>query len=319
MKKTKLLPIIISLLLSACLVTSCTSDTPDTGSETTSTVQSGNSENNNGTSGNGDQTDNGDNDNGTESDFSATLSFNGSSCDISDSEAVVKNGKTYKIVKAGTYTLKGNMDDGQIQVEVADTERVTLVLDNFDGKCNDSAVIYVINADKVYIDLEKGTVNSLTDATSYVYSDPSETKPNACIYSADDLTIKGSGRLNIFANYNNGIGCKNDVVIKNGDINISAVNNAIKGNYSVTIKGDAKVNISAAEDGIKADTTKKADKGFIEITEQAQVTVTCTDDALQATQNVTITENAKVTVIAAATPVNCDGTTNIADNTLIIQ
>lgn len=251
--------------------------------------------------------------------LSVELKFSGDTCEISDESAVEKNGKIYKITKAGIYTLTGSMDDGQIQVEVADTERVTLLLDNFNGKCSTSAVIYVINADKVYIDLEKDSVNTLTDATSYEFSDPSVTKPNACIYSADDLTIKGGGRLNVYANYNNGIGCKNDIDIKNGNITVSAVNNAIKGNNSVTVRGDAEVIISAAEDAIKTDNTKRDDKGYIKITDEAKVTITCTDDALQATQNVTVTENAKVTVIAASSAVNCDGTTDIAEGTLVIQ
>lgn len=251
--------------------------------------------------------------------LSVELKFSGDTCEISDENTVEKNGKIYKITKAGVYTLTGNMDDGQIQIEVADTDRVTLLLDNFNGKCSDSAVIYVINADKVYIDLEKDSVNTLTDATSYEFADPSVTKPNACIYSADDLTIKGGGRLNIYANYNNGIGCKKDIDIKNGNITVNAVNNAIKGNNSVTVRGDAEIIISGAEDGIKTDNEKRDDKGYIKITDEAKVTITCTDDALQATQNVTVTENAKVTVVSASSAVNCDGTTDIAEGTLTIQ
>ena len=251
--------------------------------------------------------------------ITGTLTFEGDICKASDESAVVKNGKCYKIIKAGVYKITGTMNDGQIQVEVADTDRVTLLLDNFDGKCSDSAVIYVINADKVYIDLEKGSVNNLTDGANYVFANPADTKPNACIYSADDLTIKGGGRLNVYANYNNGIGCKNDLDIKNGNITISAINNAIKGNNSVTIMGDADITINNAEDAIKTDNIDRTDKGFIEILEKASVVITCSDDALQATQRVTITATAKVTVISASSAVNCDGTTDIADGSLIVQ
>ena len=142
------------------------------------------------------------NDEANTSEFTASISFTANGCEISDTDAVVNSGKIYKIVKAGTYRITGTMEDGQIQVEVADTDRVTLLLDNFDGKCSDSAVIYVVNADRVYIDLEKGSVNTLTDASEYKFANPADDKPNACIYSSDDLTIKGGGRLNVYANWN---------------------------------------------------------------------------------------------------------------------
>lgn len=260
-----------------------------------------------------------DTDDVTVTEITGTLTFEGDICKASDESAVVKNGKNYKIVKAGVYKITGVMNDGQIQVEVADTERVTLLLDNFDGTCSDSAVIYVINADRVYIDLEKGSVNNLTDGSSYAFANPADTKPNACIYASDDLTIKGGGRLNVYANYNNGIATKNDLEIKNGNITVSAVNNALKGNNSVTIMGDADITINNAEDAIKTENIDRADRGFIEIIEQARVVITCSDDALQATQRVTVSSTAKVIVASASSAVNCDGTADIADGSLIFQ
>lgn len=246
--------------------------------------------------------------------YDVTLDFSGSACNISDTSAVIVEGKVYKIVKAGIYKISGTLDDGQIQVEVAKTEaktdRVTLLLDNFTGSCSDSGVIYVKSADKVYIDLQKGSVNTLTDSSTYTFEDPVEAKPNACIYAADDLTIKGGGTLTVNASYNNGIGCKNDIDIKNGFVTVQAPNNAIKGNDSITICGDAVVTVKGADDAIKTESTD-AGKGFILITDTAKVTVTCEDDAIQATQDVTITTGATVTVEAAQTAVNCDGTTHV--------
>lgn len=312
MKKTRFLALILSLLLTFSLC-SCIFQPEDTqGAEGIETDSNGNIVTT-------PEVDDEKNDEENASEFTASLSFNGDGCEISDTSAVVKSGKVYKIVKAGTYTITGNMDDGQIQVEVADTDRVTLYLDNFDGKCSDSAVIYVINADRVYIDLAKGSVNTLTDAEHYVFANPADDKPNACIYSADDLTIKGGGRLNVYANYNNGIGCKNDIDIKNGNVTVKAVKNAIKGNNSVTVRGDAEVIITGANDGIKTDNVDRADKGYIEITEMAKVVISCADDALQATQNVIITEDASVTVVTASKAVNCDGKTSVAEGSLIIQ
>ena len=307
MKKYRILTLVITslLVLSLC---SCIFQPKDTEGALTQSPDT--QSNPNGVTGN---TDN------EITEINGTLTFEGDICKASDESAVVKNGKNYKIVKAGVFKITGTMNDGQIQVEVADTDRVTLLLDNFNGTCSDSAVIYVINADRVYIDLEKGSVNNLTDGSNYVFADPADTKPNACIYAADDLTIKGGGRLNVYANYNNGIASKNDLEIKNGNITVSAVNNALKGNNSVTVMGDADVTINNAEDGIKTDNIDRSDKGFIEILEQAQVVITCSDDALQATQRITVTSTAKVTVISASSAVNCDGKTDIAEGSLIVQ
>lgn len=249
-----------------------------------------------------------------------SISFNGdTNVSISDTAAIVNTGKIYKIVKPGVYTITGKMSDGQIQVEVAKTEKVTLLLNNFEGACSDSAVIYVISADKVEIDLAKNSTNVVTDAQTYVFADPGETKPNACIYSSEDLEIKGGGKLYVNGRYNNGIGTKNDLEIKNGTVYVSAVKNALKGNDSVTVCGDAVVNIEYAKDGIKSDTlaSEKSEKGYVLITDEAQVNVKCADEAIQATQNITITSGASLNVTQATSTYKCDGTVNIDDGCIV--
>lgn len=246
------------------------------------------------------------------------LIFVDSNCKYSDASAQKIEGNTITLVKPGNYKLSGTLSDGTIVVDVQKTEKVTLMLDNFTASCSTSAVIYVKSADKVYLDLQKGTTNTLTDASTYKYASATETKPNACVYSSDDLTIKGGGTLVINANYNNGIGCKNDIEIKNGHVIVTAVKNAIKGNDSVTVKGDAEVIIKGCEDGIKTDSLDEG-KGFIVITEEAQVNITCNDDALQASQSITVTTGVTVLVSAGGDITNCDGQLNIDDGTIVTK
>ena len=322
MKNIKFISIILIIALSLTLMAGCSNNTskenasPTGNDETTgsSSATEGETSNNGGEDGtaSGDTTI----DDGNTA-LEVTMTFGESGCTISDTSAVEVSGKIYTIKKAGTYILSGTMADGQIRVDIQKTEKATLVLNNFTGSCSDSAVIYVMHADEVYIDMEKDSVNTLTDAVSYVFENPADDKPNACIYSSDDLTIKGGGTLNIIANYNNGIGCKNDIDIKNGIVNVTAIKNAIKGNDSVTVRGDAEVNILGAKDAIKSDTTDKDGKGFIHIIEEAKVSANCSDDALQATQNVTITAGATLTIISAKTDVNCDGTINVDEGCII--
>lgn len=243
------------------------------------------------------------------------IQFSGTSYTATDSSAIRTDGSALVITKPGTYDISGTLDNGQIVVEVTKADRVTLILNNFTGSNSSSAVIWVKSADKVYLEIKNGTTNTLTDASTYVFPSAAETKPNACIYAADDLSIKGHGTLIVNGNYNNGIGCKNDLSINNVNLTVTAINNAIKGNGSVTIKGDAQVLVQGAEDAVKTDSLDVG-KGFLLITENAKVTVHCEDDGLQATQDITVTTGATVITYAKGNAINCDGTVTIDEGCL---
>jgi len=98
--------------------------------------------------------------------------------------------------------------------------------------------------------LADGKDNVLTDAEFYEFEDPQDNKPNACIYSRDDITIKGNGNLTVNADFNNGIGTSNDLKITGGNITVKAFNNGLKGNDSVTISG-GNIDITAEADGLR--------------------------------------------------------------------
>ncbi len=247
------------------------------------------------------------------------LTFNGTTCDqsVDGTLSLSADGRAFVISKGGFYTLSGDLSDGQLMIAVPKTEEITLTFKNFTASSSKSAPIYIDSCDKATIILAPGTVNSLSDATTYQFADPTEDKPNACIYSADDLTIKGDGTLNITANYNNGIGCKNDLRIKSGTITVSAPNNILKGNDSVTIEG-GNITLSGGEDAIKSDATDRTDKGFVLIEGGAKVTITCTDDAIQATQSVTVAAGTTVTVTAGGNAINCPGTINADEGAMNI-
>lgn len=245
------------------------------------------------------------------------LTFNGISCSESVAGTLSVDGGAFVISKGGFYVLAGDLSDGQIKVVVPKTEEITLTLKNFTASSTKTAPIYIDSCDKATIVLAPGTVNTLTDASIYQFANPGDDKPNACIYSADDLTIKGDGTLNITANYNNGIGCKNDLRIKSGTITVTAPNNILKGNDSVTIEG-GNITLSGGEDAIKSDTTDRTDKGFVLIEGDAKVTITCSDDAIQATQSITVAAGTNVTITAGGNALNCPGTINADESALNI-
>jgi hypothetical protein len=247
------------------------------------------------------------------------LTFNGTKLSASSSSAgIVAEGQAFVITKGGVYELSGNLSNGQLRVRVPKTEQVDLIFKGFTAASSKSAPLYVESADKVVIELAAGTVNSLTDAAVYQFADPSITKPNACLYSADDLTIKGDGSLTVTGNYNNGIASKNDLRIKGGQITVSAPNNILKGGDSVLVeKGTLK--LLGGEDAIKTDNEVDLDKGTILIMSEAKINIQCLDDALQATQGITVEAGATITGTAGGDAANCPGVINIADGSMQLR
>ena len=241
---------------------------------------------------------------------SVILTFDGTrlSTSVQDSGISVEGG-AFVITRGGSYELKGDLSGGQLKVAVPKTEQVELIFNNFTASCNTSAPLYIESADKCVIFLRAGTVNTLTDAVQYKYANPADDKPNACIYSADDLTIKGTGTLNVVGRYNNGIGCKNDLRIKDCTLNVTGVNNIVKGGDSVEIE-NATVKLSGGEDGIKSDATDRADKGYVLITAGSKVEISCTDDALQASVSITVEAGCRITGACGGDALNCPGTIN---------
>lgn len=323
---------IFSVILAVLLTTSLSlglvacesgSNPTDTGSSSDTSAPAG--ENTTDENGNTVTDDSGSNNN-TPGDNTATpgteenpivLTFNGVECSESVAGTLSVDGGAFVISKGGFYTLTGDLSDGQIKVAVPKTEEITLIFKNFTASSSKTAPIYIDSCDKATILLAAGTVNSLTDASIYVFANPADDKPNACIYSADDLTIKGDGTLTVTGNYNNGIGCKNDLRIKSGTITVTAPNNILKGNDSVTIEG-GNVTLSGGEDAIKSDTTDRTDKGFVLIEGDAKVTIDCIDDALQATQSITVAAGTTVNVTAGGNALNCPGTINADESALNI-
>lgn len=190
------------------------------------------------------------------------------------------------IISAGTYSLSGTLANGQIVVDTQDEETVRIILNNAEISSASSAPIYIRNAEKVVIILADGTENKLSDASSYVYENADEDEPNAALFSKSDLTIYGSGSLNITGNYNDGISSKDGLIIDSGSITVNAVDDGVCGKDYVVIK-DGNLNITAQGDGVKSDNEEDAAKGFITFY-NGKLTVSAGGDAISAQTDVII-------------------------------
>lgn len=231
-----------------------------------------------------------------EVDATIYITLNGSSAQVSDAAAVSVSGGVITILQGGRYEVSGTLNDGQIVVNAPKTDKINLHFNGAGISCSTSAPLYIISADTCTLHLDSGSTNYVEDTAGNALS--------ACISSKDDLTIKGDGQLTVIGNKKHGIKSSNDVKIKNGTLNISAVATGVYGEDSVQISGGNTV-ISACKDGIKASNTTEADKGFVTI-EAGYVDVqNAAGNGIEAITGITISGGA-VNIHSAKKSVNCD-------------
>ncbi len=192
------------------------------------------------------------------------------------------NNKSVNITKAGTYHITGTIEDGNIMVNVNNTDLVRLILDNVSINCKDSSAINVESAKKVIIITAEDSVNTLIDGSSYSTQD----EPDAALFSKDDLVITGAGTLNITGNYLDGIVSKDSLEIVNTTVNINANDDGIRGKDYVGIK-NSNISVKANSDGVKATNDTDAEKGYIQI-KDSKITIEAGEDGIQAETVVSI-------------------------------
>ena len=211
----------------------------------------------------------------------------GDSININGDGATVEN-NIVTITTAGTYSISGELKDGQIVVSAGEEDKVQIQLNNATLASSNSAPIYVKSAKRVVLALIEGTQNTITDGAKYVFEDETTDELNAAIFSKDDLTIIGTGSLVVNANYNNGITSKDDLKIEGGQITVNAVADGLRGKDSITIL-DGQITIDAKEDGIKSSNAEEADKGYIHIA-GGTINITSGQDGIQAETNAVIAD-----------------------------
>ena len=85
-----------------------------------------------------------------------------------DKDAVrIKDNKAI-IDEEGTYVLSGKLNDGMIVIDADKKDKIQLVLKNADITSKNSAPIYVKEADKVVLTLEKKSKNTLINGGTLV-------------------------------------------------------------------------------------------------------------------------------------------------------
>ncbi len=194
-----------------------------------------------------------------------------------------RSGNVITISAAGIYQLTGRLE-GQILVEAGEDDDVILELCGVTITCSSDSPIKITSAGNVEISAKSDTENVINDTRSVKTVD-SDTLGEGAIYSKADLKIKGTGTLVVNASYNNGIHTTKDLTIQKVSLKVTAYNNGLKGNDSITVKSGTVVVISTNGDGMKSENTD-ADKngnvrGDITIC-GGDVTVYAAGDGIQA-------------------------------------
>ena len=236
--------------------------------------------------------------------------INGTEIAAADATNVTADGAYVTITAAGEYSVSGTSDNGQLKVStdntVDATAAVTLSFEDLTLSNSSVAPVYVENVgDEVTISVKKGTTNTISDGTShtdsYTNSSGEVKEINSAIFSRDDLKIKGKGTLIVNGNYQDGLVSKNDLKLWNGDIQVNAKDDGIKGGNSVRIgdpsdlianggTGDySNLNITVKTeggDGIKSTETDTG-KGYVTIN-GGTVNINSYADGIQAEQEFTM-------------------------------
>lgn len=200
------------------------------------------------------------------------ITVNGTGAEVSE--------QTVTITKAGTYIVSGTLADGRILIDAGKEAVVQLVLNGVELSNQTTAPIYSSGKTKVILTLAAGTTNTISDSKEYVFENATDDEPNAPIFTKGDLTINGTGSLDVYGNYGCAIRSKSVLTVISGDLNLNAESDGLKGKDAVIIR-DGNINIISGKDGIKSNNDEDAEKGYIWI-DGGQIQIAAKDDGIQA-------------------------------------
>ena len=117
--------------------------------------------------------------------------------------------------------------------------------------------ISITGFDKAAISANKSSENIVIDSRAAAGEDDI----SAAIFADCDLDVKGKGTLKVTSVCNNGIHTKDDLEVKNLTLQVECVDNALKGNDSVTVLSGNITLIARQGDGIKTSNSDISAKG----------------------------------------------------------
>lgn len=188
-----------------------------------------------------------------------SIKLNGDSISC-DSNAVSISGTTISIKQEADYLFSGTLNNGMIIINADDKAKPHLIFDGVSITSNSSAPLYILEAEKVFVTLEKDTENTLANEGTFTAID--DNNIDGTVFSKQDLTFNGSGNLTVTSPSGHGIVCKDDLVFTGGTYTINSASHALDANDSVRLT-NCTMKMTTGKDGIHAENTDDTSLGFV--------------------------------------------------------
>lgn len=205
--------------------------------------------------------------------------------DSYDSDAMVLDdqAETVTVTAAGTYLLSGS--HRQIVIQAPNTAKIQLVLQNVTVTAQNEPALWIQSADKVFLTLAENSQNTFSDGSTRTTG---EEAADGAIFSKADLTVNGSGSLTVVGNYKHGIVSKDDLVVCNANVQVSAEEHGLDGKDCLKLE-NANLSVNAKGDALRSTNEEDAAKGFVKIY-SGSYALTAGQDGIQA-QTALLIEN----------------------------
>ena len=231
-----------------------------------------------------------------------TVTLNGTTAACGDVSVTVADG-TVTLTQEGTYVLTGTLE-GSVVIDMDKAAKPHIILKNADITSADGAALYVAQADKVFVTLADGTVNTLSNGGSF--AETAEGVDGA-VFSKDDITFNGTGTLTVNSSAGHAIVGKDDVAFTGGTYLLNAASHGVDANDSVRTV-NASLTIYAGKDGVHADNADDETKGFVYIA-GGSLEISAEGDGISATADVTV-EDGAIDIVSGGGSANAEKKTS---------
>src|SRR5690554_1648711 len=152
------------------------------------------------------------------------ITLNNDEINVEGSGAVTQQDDDIYIRTSGTYVFSGEYNAGSIIVDQEDDGVVRLILNDASIETNQPAAIHIKQADETILSVAPQTDNTLISTAT-----TKDDELTAVLFSRDDLTINGSGYLAIETSSNDGITSRDDLLITEVTLDVTALDDGIVG------------------------------------------------------------------------------------------
>lgn len=168
-----------------------------------------------------------------------------------------ENGKV--VLSGSDIWLSGSLE-GQVIIDTEEDELVHLYLAGVEITSPNGPALWVQEASKAVVTIVSDTENILTDSPDYTGYEETP----ACLYSVCDLTVNGSGTMQVFGYCEDGVRSRDRIKLLDGDLSVQAKGDGIRGNDGIYMQG-ASVVVESEKNGLRTVNQGDNDRGVIEM------------------------------------------------------